>query len=62
MKLTFELSGWYPEMLQALKENRKMDASYDDIAKVLVESWLQDNEESFKEEFNNLKTKGRNEK
>lgn len=54
MKISFELSGWYPQMLQALKENRKMDSNYNDIAKVLVEIWLQENEESFKKEFTAL--------
>jgi len=41
-------------MVKALKENRKMDADYSSICKVLVESWLIDNEDSFKEEFEKL--------
>ncbi len=55
MKIKLELSGWYPEMVKALKENRKMDASFSDICKVLIESWLIDNEDTFKEEFERLK-------
>lgn len=41
--------------IQALKENRKMDSDYNAICKVIVESWLIDNEDSFKEEFERLK-------
>ena len=58
MEIKFELSGWYPEMVKALKENRKMDADYSAICKVLVEIWLGDNEDSFKEEFEHQKTLG----
>lgn len=54
MKIQFELNGWFPEMLQALKANRKMDSNYDDIAKVIVQSWLLDHQESFQKEYAEL--------
>lgn len=54
MKISFELQGWFPEMLKALKENRKMDSDYNSICKVLVESWLLDHQDSFQKEYAEL--------
>lgn len=53
-KLTIQLDGWFPEMLQALKKNRKMDSDYNAICKVIVESWLLDNQKSFEKEYAEL--------
>ena len=55
MKIEFELEGWFPVMVKALKKNRNMDSDYSELCKVLVESWLMDNELSFKEEYEMLK-------
>lgn len=57
MKIKFELGGWFPEMVKALKKNRKSDADYNQLCKVMVESWLIDHEESFRLEFESLKKK-----
>ena len=56
MKINTELNGWFPEMVMALKKNRGMDSDYNAICKAIIESWLIDNEESFKKEFEELKS------
>lgn len=51
MKIEIELDGWFPEMLRALKENRKSTSSDSEVCSTLVKSWLLDHEESFSKEY-----------
>lgn len=55
MKIEFELDGWFPEMVKALKENRKSNSDYSALCKSMTESWLIDHEDSFRTEFERLK-------
>lgn len=55
MKIEFELEGWFPEMVMALKEDRKSTSDYSSLCKAMVESWLIEHEESFKKQFEVLK-------
>lgn len=54
MKIEIELDGWFPEMLQALKENRNSESSDSDVCSTIVKSWLLDHEKSFKKEYKEL--------
>ncbi len=55
MKVEFELEGWFPEMVKALKQNRQSTSDYSRLCKTMIESWLIEHEDSFKEEFEKLK-------
>jgi len=54
MKVEIELDGWFPEMLQALKKNRKSESDDKAVCSMIIKSWLLDHQDSFKKEYTEL--------
>lgn len=54
MKVEFELDGYFPQMVQALKENMNLESDDNNICKTLVESWLIDHQTCFKKEYDKI--------